>query len=367
MSKMISAGSTPKITVESIGGDVSVVGWEGNEILIKAEDEEIHLEQNGEEVRFSCDDDVSLRVPRASTLSFLSIAGDAAVRAVSGAIEIQQISGDLSMRDVGPVSIDSIQADFSLKGGHGDLYIKSANGDVSLRDVDGNVNIESVADDLALRGARGNIKVNVGEDVVVYLEPRPDGQYLVTAGDDILLVLPPSANATVTMQGDKIDVDWPEVEEDPEATERVVLLGDGSAKITLNAGGDVRLTNQANAAESVEEFGNFAGLNFDWSGFGERISRQVEQATSRAAKRAEEAARRAERHAERQARRWKGNVKVGRWNWDLNPSGSGLPKPPAPPSEPVADEERMAILKMLQEKKITSEQAEQLLRALEGG
>jgi hypothetical protein len=169
------------------------------------------------------------------------------------------------------------------------------------------------------------------------------------------------------MHGDELDVDWPGVEQDPEATERVVVLGSGSARINLSAGGDVRLTNQANAAESVEEFGNFAGLNFDWSGFGERISRQVEQVTARAAKRAEEAARRAERHAERQARRWGGNVKAGRWNWDLNPSGSGLPKPPAPPSEPVADEERMAILKMLQEKKITSEQAEQLLRALEGG
>jgi hypothetical protein len=364
---MISAGSSPKIIVDTIGGDISVVGWEGNEILIKADDEEVRLEQNGDEVRFSCKDDVSLRVPKASRLSFQSIGGDAAVRGVSGGIEIKQINGDLSMRDVGSVSIDSIQADFSLKGGHGDLYIKSANGDISLRDVDGNVNIESVADDLALRGARGDIKVNVGEDVVVYLEPREDGNYLVTAGDDILLVLPPNANATVNMHGDELDVDWPGVEQDPEATERVVVLGSGSARINLSAGGDVRLTNQANAAESVEEFGNFAGLNFDWSGFGERISRQVEQVTARAAKRAEEAARRAERHAERQARRWGGNVKAGRWNWDLNPSGSGLPKPPAPPSEPVADEERMAILKMLQEKKITSEQAEQLLRALEGG
>jgi hypothetical protein len=45
-----------------------------------------------------------------------------------------------------------------------------------------------------------------------------------------------------------------------------------------------------------------------------------------------------------------------------------MPTPPAPPkSEPVAEEERMAILKMLQEKKITAEQAEQLLQALEGG
>jgi hypothetical protein len=365
MSKMLSVGSSPKVVVDEIGGDISVVGWEGSEILIKADDEEIHLEQDGDEVRLTCRDDVSLRVPKSSSLFFKAIGGDAAIRGVSGPIQIQEIRGDLSMREVGSVSIESIQADLSLKGARGDLYVKNASGDVSIRDVDGNVNIDSVTDDLALRGARGNVKVNVGEDVVVYLEPRDDGQYMVTAGDDILLVLPPHANATITMQGDEIDVKWPGIEDDPEATERVVTLGSGAAKIMLSAGGDVRLSNQVNAAESAEEFGNFAGLNFDWSGFGERISRQVEQATSRAAKRAEEAARRAERHAERHARRWGGAGKSGPWSWEFN--SSGIPKPPPPPSEPVADEERMAILKMLQEKKITSEQAEQLLRALEGG
>jgi hypothetical protein len=38
-----------------------------------------------------------------------------------------------------------------------------------------------------------------------------------------------------------------------------------------------------------------------------------------------------------------------------------------PPVEPVSDAERMAILKMLQEKKISAEDAEKLLAALEGG
>jgi len=378
MSKMISVGNSPRLFVDSIGGDISVVGWDGNEILIKADDDEITLEQNGDEVRFSCADDVSLRIPKASNLSFSSISGDASVRGISGNIEIKVINGDLSMRDVGSVSIDTILADFSLRGARGNLYIRNATGDVSIRDVEGSVNLESVADDLALRGARGNIKVNVGEDVVVYLEPRDDGEYLVTAGDDILLVLPPHAKATVTMQGDEIDVQWPGVEQDPDATQRVVTLGSGAAKIVLSAGGDIRLTNQANAGESADEFGNFAGLNFDWSGFGERISRQVERATGQAARRAEEAARRAgklaedatrraERHAERHARRWsgRGNFAPGP-SWDFGPKG--VPTPPgASKSEPVADEERMAILKMLQEKKITSEQAEQLLRALEGG
>src|SRR5690349_14983529 len=156
MPKMISVGKSPRITVDSIGGDVSVVGWDGNEILIKADDDEMNLEQKGDDIRFSCDDDVSLRVPKDSSLSFVSIGGDAAVRGVTGSIEIKQIHGDLSMREVGNVSIDSIESDFSLRGARGNLYVKNAKGDISLRDVDGNVNIESVSDDLALRGAHGN-------------------------------------------------------------------------------------------------------------------------------------------------------------------------------------------------------------------
>ena len=365
MSRIISAGKTPSIKIEAIDGDLSVVGWDGEDILVKTDEDEITLQQNGETVSFSCTDDVSLRIPRDASLSIERVGGDMALRGVLGSIKINEIDNDLSMRDVGNVSIETIKADFSLRGAKGNLAVKSVGGDVSIRDVEGNIALDSVADDLALRGARGNVKVNVGEDVVVYLEPKVDGNYSITAGDDILLVLKPTANVTLSMNGDEIDVDWPGIENQEDITERVLVLGDGSAKISLNAGGDIRVTSDAEAGNSAEDFGNFAGMNFDWSGFGERISRQVEQATARAAKRAEEAARRVERHAKRHAGRWGGNVKAGRWNWEMGPKG--VPIPPAPPSEPVAEEERLAVLKMLAEKKITAEQAEQLLNALEGG
>ena len=366
MSKSVFVGNTPKINLDKIGGDISIVGWDGADLLIKADDYETRFEQTDEAVSVSCNGDLSLRIPKGATLAIKSISGDASIRGILGGIEIKEIHGDLSVRDIGSLSIDTAHSDFSLRGAKGDLYIKNVYSDVSIRDVDGNVTLDSVADDLALRGARGNIKVNVGEDVVVYLEPKANGEYSVNAGDDILLVLPRSANATVTMQGDEIDVDWQGIEKDEDATERVIVLGDGSAKINLSAGGDVRVTNRADAGESAEEFGNFAGLNFDWSGFGDRISRQVEQVTSRTAKRVEEATRRAERHAERHARHGKSGLVVGRWNWDFK----GTPKPPTPPtppSEPVSEDERMTILKMLAEKKITSQQAEELLNALEGG
>lgn len=367
MSKTISAGRTPKIRLEFIGGDLSLVGWEGEDILLKGDDDEIQFNQDGETVTVSCEDDLSLRVPKASSITVKKIDGDASIRGVMGGIEVQEIEGDLSIRDVDSSALGTLHSDFSLRGAKGSLSVKSALGDVSIREVDGNVSLESVADDLALRDVRGNINANVAGDVVLYLNPQPGNAYSVNAGDDILLVMPPKANATLTLSGDEIAIEWKGVKNDEDVTSRVITLGDGSATVNLVAGGDIRVSNQPDAGETAEDFGNFAGIGMDWSGFGERISRQVEQATRRAAKQAEEAARRADEVARRMDQKMsrrgpKVDVRMGRWNWDLSPKGV-----PMPPKPPVSDEERMAILKMLQEKKITAEDAENLLAALEGG
>jgi hypothetical protein len=174
--------------------------------------------------------------------------------------------------------------------------------------------------------------------------------------------MPPKANATLTMNADEISIDWKGIELEEEATSAAVVLGDGSANIVLNAGSDIRVSNQSNAGESAEDFGNFAGIGMDWSGFGERISKQVAQATKRATEAGRRAAEAGRRAAESEQRaRSKVNVGVGRWNWDLSPKG--VPMPPRPQA---TDEERLEILKMLQEKKITAEDADKLLSALEG-
>ena len=368
MSKTISAGRTPKIHITQIDGDLSLVGWEGDDILIKADDEELNLKQDGDEVTLSCKDDLSLRAPKGSTILIEKITGDASIRGVMGNIELKEIDGDFSIRDVNSVAVGTVHADFSLRGARGSLSIKKAESDVSIRDVDGNVSIDSIADDLALRDAKGNVKVNVGEDAVLYINPQAGNSYAINAGDDVLLVMPPKANATLTLSADKIDVDWEGVEQDKDATSRVITLGDGSATMSLSAGGDIRISNRSDAGDSAEDFGNFAGIGMDWSGFGERISRRVEQATERAQRKIDEATRRIEnktRDAERRNRRFKGALEIGRWKWDITGSpAKGVPMPPKPP---VSDEERLVILKMLQEKKITAEEAEKLLSALEGG
>jgi hypothetical protein len=95
---------------------------------------------------------------------------------------------------------------------------------------------------------------------------------------------------------------------------------------------------------------------------GERISRRAQDVAERAARKAEAAGRRMERQMERQFGKHAGR-RGTRFSWSWDPGQSSK----APKADPVSDEERMTILRMLAEKKITAEEAEKLLSALEGG
>ena len=361
MSKRISVGSQPKVKIESVEGDLHLVGWDNDEILVRNEDDVVTFQQNGDEVNINCQDDLAINVPKNSEVHILVVNGDMSVRGLAGDFEADAVNGDVAIRDAGEVILGAVESDFSLRGARGDVHVKSVGGDASLREVNGSLTLDSVADDLAIRGVGGNLKVDVDADVVVHLEPKPGQEYSVVAGDDIMLILPESANATLTLSGDKINVHLPNVQPEDSAS-RVVMLGDGSAQIKLNAGGDVLVTNRQDAPESADEFGNFAGMMFDWGSWGREIGQEWgnigREWGDRISRQAQEAAQRVERKVRHAAHRRNARMK---WTWDFD----NMPK--APKREPVSEEERMTILRMLAEKKITSEEAEQLLSALEGG
>jgi len=361
MSKRISVSSQPKVKIESVEGDLRLVGWDNDEILVRSNDEAVTLNQNGDDVSIKCQDALAINVPKNSQVHILTVNGDMSMRGLAGDLEADLLNGDVAIRDAGKVTLGAVESDFSLRGAKGDVRVKSVGGDASLREVNGSLTLDSVSDDLAIHGVGGNLKVDVDEDVVLHLDPKPGQEYSVVAGDDIMLILPEGANATLTLNGDKINVHLPNIQPEDSAS-RVVTLGDGSAQIKLDAGGDVLVTDRQDAAQSADEFGNFAGMMFDWGSWGREIGQEWGDIGrdwgDRISRQAQEVARKTERKVRHAAGRRNARMK---FTWDLD----NMPK--APKREPVSEEERMTILRMLAEKKISSEEAEQLLSALEGG
>jgi hypothetical protein len=382
------------VQVDNVGGDLQIVGWERPEIIAKTDDDELSLANDGQVIRANSDGDLILYLPRETNLHISTVGGDADLRAVTGNTEIMTIGGDLQMRNVGSLNIKTVGGDMSLRGCSGDLLAETIGGDASLHDIRGDVKI-SVGADLYLRGSENSIKAQVGSDAALYLRPKPGMDVDVQAGSDILLRLPSKADVELTLQGcddESIRVDLPGVQAVEMGMSRTLVVGAGGAKVHLLAGSEVIVTSRDEEWENVAEFdplgregpfspGEFPGLS---SELHERISRRVEEATRRAleasmraqeqservSRRVDSAMRRAEdkmRTAERRSMHM--GIKVGRYGDSVE-----IPRPPTPPTpavqypaaEAVTDAERLAILKMLQDKKISIQDAEKLLAALEG-
>jgi hypothetical protein len=370
--------------------------------MAKTDGDTLEVTTETDPILITCDEDLILYLPRGASLKVESIAGDASLQALGGAVELGPVSGDVNMHDLGPVTLAGISGDislrnvgglhagtiggdFTLRGCNGGCIVESVGSDASIRDVAGVVEIPNIGSDLYLRKADGAVNVTTGADIVLFVEPHAGLEYHVTAGDDLLLRLPPEASAVLHLTGGSpgsVRVDFPNVVLDEECESCDVTLGAGEAQFHLVAGDDLVVTSQADQWDSAADFGVGMKDSGNWDfppfppipplppDFSERINRRVRDAMERSQTRLEAANRRAEaamhraeagaRAAEVRAKRGSAHMHIGRWNWDLTPHG------PEETSQAVSDEERLTILRMLQEKKISLEDAEKLLAALEG-
>jgi len=156
------------------------------------------------------------------------------------------------------------------------------------------------------------------------------------------------------------------------------ILGTGAAPFSISAGGDVEVSD-LQAGETV---------NVDFSRYDGRWERQMRHAAERVEHRMrkmDDLPERISKRTEESVRRAQARVDAAMRRHDIAippvpPIPPILPVPPIPPmpfagavndapvekpAGKVSEEEHMLILRMLQEKKITVEEAEQLLEALE--
>ncbi len=378
------------VIVDNMEGDLQVAGWERAEVSAKTDGDEFDLRVDGDKAHVHCKGDLILYLPREANLQAGKVDGDADIRAVSGSVQIENVSGDLQMRAVGPAILNTVGGDLSVRSCLGDFSAERVGSDASLRDVHGALKLGLVGSDLYLRNLGGDVNARTEADAVVYLQPKPDANITVRAGADILLRLPASADAQLALQGgsmESIRVDFPGLEPGEEGMTRQVKLGSGATKISLTAGGDLIVTSRADEWQSLADFdnngldelfpGGFPGIPAD---FHERISQRVQEATQHAVRASEKAQRhgsvRAQRRVEaalhraeekmRAAERRSHFMGVVVHGGSARPLAPAPPVPPTPPSEPVSDEERLTVLKMLQDKKISLQEAEKLLTALDG-
>jgi hypothetical protein len=238
-------------------------------------------------------------------------------------------------------------------------------------------------------GTKPEIEItNVGGDLTVEgweradLEARSDGsprieqngdEVTLSCRGDLKVSAPRGASLTISYVGGDLKVENSDGNVEVSFVGGDVMLQNITGEVSLKGviGGETQAENVRKITMGV--LGSHIGANVSV-----KVQRKVDEAMRRADRKIREAEQKMRQAHSSHLQSRMQNIE------QLRMHHSGQPVPPSEPSsrsfnfglnaseaeeanQPVSDEERMAILKMLQEKKITSEEADKLLSALEGG
>jgi hypothetical protein len=380
----------PHLTVKICQGDLDVSGGRRGEVAIKAYggEEDLQVSKEGEHLTIEVKARCKIGCPHGTTLTVENTQGGLRVREVDGPIAAKTVQGDLVLKEVGPTTVTTVQGDVRVRGVRGELNLEGVYGDVSARGVEGLLSAKNVAGDLNAAGLEGGLDATVAGDANLKTDFTAGCTYTLTTGGDVTLRFPEGASASIqaTASNDlRHNVDWVTVTEGDGMISGTV--GDGEAQVDITAGGDAALRGAGTGKEAFISISIGDDMDLELGQFesmAEEIERSLEEQMARMGEKleeklsridhdairlkAEQAAEKVRRQAERIAERARMRAERSRRQWKRMggqpPTAPKRPSPPKAKADPVSDQERIMILRMVQEGKITAEEAAKLLKAM---
>lgn len=388
--QIIETSASPHVTVAECMGNLVVRGSEEQQLAlhVQGSDDDVVLEQVGETFTLTTRTNCLLTCPTATTLGIGVVQGNFQVERVGGPVTISATHGNVQLRNVGPTAIEKtfgnlrarqVTGDLSAQVTRGNARVRQVAGSLSMGRVDGNLVVEGLRSGLSVEQVRGNVRLGA-------LFP-PDQTYRLSTSGNLTVYVPVDASLRLDLQasgGVRSSLPHLTLEEMDGKIQGVV--GAGEASLEAQAGGRISL--RPMGPEEVLEEGAAFDFVADLDGLGaqieariteamaemevrldeslgridsEQIRLQMERAKEQAFLKTEQAAKKVRRAAEREAERARLRAERAERRWRR---ASG--QKPRPERAPATDEERMRVLRMVEEGKITPEQAAELLAALEG-
>jgi hypothetical protein len=401
--------------------DLQVHGSEGSAVRADGSDVTPSLRQTDGRLRVECDGDCVVYVPVRAHVE-IETHGDLLVDGLLGEMEIIFCGGDVRIAGAGAVQVKEAGGDVSIAGG-GAVQVKKVGGDLSADHI-ASIDAREVYGDAHLSDVAGPVSVNASGDAHIHQVAGPvsvntkgdthllrcRGEIAVNAAGNVNLQELVSQRVRAVSKGDirvhlvetvggqaKIVTGGDLHVRNGEKVLRkgrgvyTFRFGQGDAALALVSKGDTLLEGvevaEGNLRGVNEEMGNLgaelgaelgamgAEMGREFGNLGRDIARQVQDKLQRKLQA------KMKDIGKRTAKAEWGEGKSWSFNLGDAPTPPKPPTPPVPPvppgwdapfaaveelatGEPVSEEERSLVLRMLEEGKISATEAATLLEAL---
>ena len=352
---------------------------------------------------------------KASEMESLQLVGTIFGSATLGevkTVELQNVRGSLQAKEVKQLRASRIGGNLQVKEMSGALHAEQVGGNALLHEIAGAVTLDQVAGNLVAKELTGGAKVpKIGGNLMFNGGLGAGCTYHLSARGNATLRLTEDASAHLTLIAKgKLQTSVALADYEQAEGKLTGTMGGGGAEVVVEADGNLLLGGGRETAgtglgeeisRQVEEGLRAIDLeaigqqvseemqsamsrlrvkleNVDWERMGLRTQQAIEQAmdrmqrdlermaakTARQQERLERQAERQARREERLERRIKG-ADPGQAQYEVEVDWEEWPVEEAAGAGPDIDEERLSILRMVEQGQITPVEAEMLLDALE--
>lgn len=350
-----------RIVIRKVRGDLKLQSQEDRMLTIRCREEELDIKQEDQETILTCRSDCRMRVPADAAVTLETVGGDAAISDLSNGTDIGNVGGDLSLRRCGSSMIRGVGGDLLVKDIAGDLNVKTIGGDCWIGRIDGQTRVEAVGGDGSFNRLGGLLRAMLGGDATLNLRAGIHGSMNVDAGGDIVFRLPLKASVSVSLQAGGTIRSQMEEASSVHGRTGQFIVGEGEHKVNLTAGGNLWIGSGPQQVGGVEAEAEHIGA--DLAGRVERMFAEAEASLGALGEKSvhidgEGVGNRVRRIVERAIRSSVVGEQLAEVESALDRVHGG------PQRERVSDEERLEVLRMVESKKISVEEAEVLLNAL---
>ena len=248
----LSLSSNGTVELEGASGNMIVVGWDGQEVRIRATSDHGALRLDATASRIQVKgigmgwDDIryEVNVPTGTRLLLNGRSTDVDVRGTRGDVEVHTQNGDVAILDAANVDVNALNGDVEL-GSVDQVRVNLVAGDVRIDSVRGSVQAVAVSGDIEIHNAASrsvNVQTTSGE---VFYDGTidPNGRYEFSSHSGSVIVrVPADVSAAVSLQSysGEIESDFPITLEGgvtigghPRTVD--FRIGNGGARITMNS------------------------------------------------------------------------------------------------------------------------------------